>query len=365
MGRVEDKIREALSSRRRVLASSLQLALGAALGGSWAARAFAQNAAPAAPAAVRPVPGPPPPAAEGTKLVLLGTRGGPGVDLVRSQAASVVVVDGVPYLFDCGYGAVRQLVASGVGIQRVSTLFLTHLHNDHTSDIAALLSLQWTGSKTAPTEVYGPYGTARLVAGAIEFFRADIEIRTVDEGRNAPPESLYRGHDVAATAAPTLVFKDERVAVVAAESEHFLERAKSQMPHRALAYRIDTKERSIVFSGDTPYSKNLVALARNADVFVCEVMAQSVYEQMMARAKADADAGNANSVSRHVAETHSTPAVVGRMAAEAQVKTVVLNHQLPAARVPGGVDFPVTTFIDGVRAQFGGEVIVGQDLMVL
>ena len=53
------------------------------------------------------------------------------------------------------------------------------------------------------------------------------------------------------------------------------------------------------------------------------------------------------------------------MAAEAQVKTVVLNHQLPAARVPGGVDFPVSTFIDGVRAQFGGEVIVGQDLMVL
>jgi ribonuclease BN (tRNA processing enzyme) len=366
MDRVDETIVQALPTRRRVLAASVQLALGAALSGSWAARASAQSAAPAAVPATRPAPGvPPPPVAEGTKLVLLGTRGGPGVDLVRNQAASVVVVDGVPYLFDCGYGAVRQLVASGVGIQRVSTLFLTHLHNDHTSDIAALLSLQWTGTKTAPTEIYGPYGTARLVAGAIEFFRADVEIRTVDEGRNAPPAALYHGHDVQATATPTEVLKDERVRVTAAESEHFLERAKSQMPHRALAYRIDTKERSIVFSGDTPYSKNLVALARDADVFVCEVMAQSVYEQMMARAQADADAGNPNSVSRHVAETHSTPTVVGRMAAEAKVKTVVLNHQLPAARAPGGVDFPVTSFIDGVRAQFGGEVIVGQDLMVL
>jgi len=362
--RPEDKSAagEALPSRRGVLAGSLGFAVGAAMGGLLAApRAFAQSTAPSA---ARPA-GPPPPAAEGTKLVLLGTRGGPGVDLARSQSASAVVVDGVPYLVDCGYGTVRQLVASGIGIQRVSTLFLTHLHNDHTSDIAALLSLQWTGSKTAPTEIYGPYGTARLVEGAIAFFRGDVEIRTVDEGRNAPPESLYHGHDVAATVAPTQVLKDERATVTAAQSEHFLERARSQMPHRALAYRIETKQRSIVFAGDTPYSKNLVELARNADVFVCEVMAQSVYDLQMARAKANADAGNANSVARHVAETHSTPAVVGRMAAEANVKTVVLNHQLPAARVPGGVDFAITNFIDGVHEQFAGEVIVGQDLMVL
>jgi ribonuclease BN (tRNA processing enzyme) len=355
------------ASRRRLLAGSIQLAAGAALGGLLRGRrADAQNAAPARPAAAAPAPGgPPPPADEGTKLVLLGTRGGPGVDLVRSQSASAVVVHGVPYLIDCGYGAVRQLVASGLGIQRVSTLCLTHLHNDHTSDIAALLSLQWTGSKTAPTDVYGPYGTARLVEGAIAFFRGDVEIRTVDEGRTARPESLFRGHDVAATPTPTQVHKDERVSITAAESEHFPERAKTRMPHRALAYRIDTDERSIVFSGDTPYSKNLVALARNADLFVCEVIDQGVYDQNMERAKADEAAGNPNSISRHIAETHSTPAVVGRMAAEAQVKTVVLNHQLPAARVPGGVDYAVTRFIDGVRAQFGGQVIAGHDLMVL
>jgi ribonuclease BN (tRNA processing enzyme) len=355
-------------SRRRVLAGGLRLAMGAALGLGGAAwthgGASAQSAAPARTGT--PAPGAAPPAAaEGTKLVLLGTRGGPGVNLTQGQSASAVVVDGTPYLFDCGYGAVRQLVASGIGLQRVSTLFLTHLHNDHTSDIAALLSLQWTGSKAAPTDVYGPHGTARLVEGAIAFFRNDVEIRMVDEGRTVLPEALFRGHDVAATAAPTRVLADDRVTVTAAESDHFLERAKSQMPHRALAYRVDTKARSIVFSGDTPYSKNLVALARDADLFVCEVIAQSVYDETMERARADAAAGNVNSINRHIAETHSTPAVVGRMAREARVKTVVLNHQLPAARVPGGVDFAVTAFIDGVREEFDGEVIVGHDLMVL
>jgi ribonuclease BN (tRNA processing enzyme) len=326
------------------------------LGALPVARSVAQNnAAPASPgdAPVR-----------GTRLVLLGTRGGPGVDLVRSQTASAVVVDGAPYLFDCGYGTMRALVASGVGYQRVGAIFFSHLHNDHTSDLAALLSHQWTGSKTTPTHVYGPHGTSALVDAALAFFRADVEIRTVDEGRTARPQDLFKGHDVAATEAPTQVLNDERVTVTAAENAHYSELAKARMPHRALSYRIETDERSIVFSGDTAYSKNLVGLARGADFFVCEVMAQSVYERMMARAKEDADAGNANSVARHVAETHSTPADVGRMAAAAGVKTVVLYHQLPAAR-SGGLEAPATDFIDAVRAEFDGEVIVGHDLMVL
>jgi ribonuclease BN (tRNA processing enzyme) len=68
---------------------------------------------------------------------------------------------------------------------------------------------------------------------------------------------------------------------------------------------------------------------------------------------------------RHVATTHSTPADVGRMAREAKVKTLVLNHLIPGATNIGGLNLPVTAFIDGVRKDFDGEVIVGQDLMVI
>ena len=342
--------------RRTLLHSTLTLAAGAALGSLAPPRAHAQPPA-AGPAGPQPLPA-------GTHLVLLGTRGGPGVDLTRGQTASAVVVDGVPYLFDCGYGTMRQLVASGVGFQRVSSLFLSHLHNDHTSDIAALLSHQWTGSKATPTNVYGPPGTSALVQGAIAFFRGDVEIRTIDEGRTAKPEAMFFGHDVPGTATPTQVLKDERVTISAAENTHFPERAKALMTHRALSWRIDSAQRSIVFSGDTAYSENLVALARGADYFVCEIMAQSVYDQNMARAKADEEAGNLNSVSRHVAETHSTPRDVGRMATKAGVKTVVTYHQLPAAR-PAPLDVPVTRFIDDIRAEFDGQIVVGQDLMVL
>lgn len=343
--------------RRLALKTLVQLTAGAALGSALGRSALAQPPAGAPGAGPQPLP-------SGTHLVLLGTRGGPGVDLTRGQTASAVVVDGVPYLFDCGYGTLRQLVASNVGFQRVSSLFLSHLHNDHTSDIAALLSLQWTGSKTTPTNVYGPHGTAALVQGAIAFFRGDVEIRSVDEGRTAKPEQMFFGHDVPATAAPTQVLKDERVTITTAENTHFPERAKARMPHRALAWRIDSAQRSIVFTGDTAYSENVVGLARGADIMVSEIMAQSVYDQMMERAKADAAAGNTESISRHVAETHSTPADVGRMAAKAGVKTVVTYHQLPGAR-PAPLDVPVTAFIEGIRAEFDGEVIVGHDLMVL
>jgi ribonuclease BN (tRNA processing enzyme) len=308
------------------------------------------------PAANRP---PPPP---GTRLIMLGTRGGPGVSVDRSESASAVVVDGVPYLVDCGYGTMRALVQSGVGYQSVSTTFLTHLHDDHTADLAAMLAHQWTGSKATPTNVYGPYATERTVKGAIEFFRANVEIRTIDEGRTVPPENLFFGHDVDVGNEPVRVFADDKVVVTAVTNTHFPERFVARMQHRSLGYRFETSTRSICFSGDTAYSANVVKLARGADVFVCEVMDHRTYENNMRRAAEAAAAGNEESVARHVAETHSTPSMVGRMAKEASVKTVVLNHQLRGQAANG---FTLSSFIDGVRAEFDGNVIVGEDQQVL
>jgi ribonuclease BN (tRNA processing enzyme) len=301
----------------------------------------------------------------GTWLVLLGTRGGPSIDVTRAQTASAVVVDGRPYLVDCGYGALRQLVAAHVGYLQLDTVFFTHLHDDHTGDLAALLSYQWTNGKTTPTDAYGPYATASLVQAALAFMRANVEIRTVDEGHSVDPAKLFHGHDVAATAMPVQIFKDDKVTVTAVENTHYPSRATARMPHRSLALRFDTKERAIVFSGDTAYSENLVRLARNADVLVCEVLEQSVLDQMRRRAAEATAAGQANNIFRHVAESHSSPADVARMAAQANVRTVVLNHQVPGPAIPGGLAYPITGFIDGVRKGFTGEVIVGEDLMVL
>jgi ribonuclease BN (tRNA processing enzyme) len=300
----------------------------------------------------------------GAWVVLLGTRGGPGLDVVRAQTASAVVVDGQPYLIDCGYGALRQMIAGNVSYLQISTIFFTHLHDDHTGDLAALLSYQWTNGKTTATDSYGPYGTARMIAAAVSFFRANVEIRTADEGRTVDVDKQFHGHDVPATDAPVQVFRDDRVTVTAIENTHYPARSKAHMPHRSLALRLQTKDRPTVFAGDTAYSANVVKLARGADLFVCEVVDATVLQQAQERAKEAAAAGNPNNIFRHVAETHCSPADVARMAAEANVKTVVLNHQV-AAPSTGTLAYPATAFIQAMRPTFGGEVIVGQDLMVL
>ena len=347
-------------SRRDVLSNALAAGACALLPPLFTPTAHAQDTGGGPAIAALPAPAGPLP---GAWLVLLGTRGGPGIDLTRAQTASAVVVDGHPYLVDCGYGALRQLVASNVGYLQLSTIFFTHLHDDHTGDLAALLSYQWTNGKTTATDAFGPYGTARMVAAAVAFFRANVEIRTADEGRSVDADKQFHGHDHAAGDAPVPLFKDDRISVTAIENTHFPERSKARMPHRSLALRVDTKERSIVFGGDTAYSANLVKLARNADLFVCEVVNPTVLQQMQELAKKAAADGNPNNIYRHVAETHSSPADVARMAAEANVKTVVLNHQVPGPA--GTLAYPVTAFIEDVRRGFGGEVVVGQDLMVL
>jgi ribonuclease BN (tRNA processing enzyme) len=309
-------------------------------------------------------PAPPPPQ-KGTQLVLLGTQGGPNVNLRRSQAANAIVVDGRTYLVDCGYGTLRSLVAAGLGYQQIGTAFITHLHDDHVADVAALLSLQWTGSKREPTDVYGPFGTTAMVDAAIAFAKANTDIRITDEGRTARPEQSFHGHDVQVTSNPLQVFKDDRLTVTAVENTHYPERAKALMPYRALAYRFDTATRSIVITGDTAYSKNIVGLAKGVDLFVCELIDQPQYEANLARARTAQEAGNQNSVAQHVVETHSNNEQVGRMASEAGVKTVVLTHLLPGSNRPGTGEYPDSSYIDGVRKVFNGQVIVGRDLMVL
>ena len=302
----------------------------------------------------------------GSTLVLLGTQGGPSVNLGRSEAANAVIVNGRPYLVDCGYGALRALVQAGIAYNDVADVFLTHLHDDHTSDVPALLSHKWTGNRAQATTVRGPHGTAGLVQAALAYLKANADIRTVDEGRTGRPEDLFRGVDVEAAAAPVEVFRDERVRVTAVENTHFPDRARARMAYRSLAYRFTMADRSFVFSGDTAYSKNLVELARGADLFVCEAIDVSLHQQLEKQAAAaEAETKNPNSVARHVVETHVTTEDVGRMAAEAKVRTVVLSHLLPGSNAQRGGELPDTAYIESVRKHFGGEVIVGRDQMRL
>jgi len=302
------------------------------------------------------------PGTSGTDLILLGTQGGPNFRVERVECSSAIVVDGRIYVIDCGYGALGRMGEAGLNYREVGNIFLTHLHDDHTSDVVTLLSHQWTGGRIDPTLVVGPYGTERLVEAALTYFEANTAIRLVDEDRSVLPTEIFSGHDIEATPAPTEVFSDDRVTVSSVENTHLPESALEQVPYRAVSYRFDSRDRSITISGDTAYSENLIRLAEGSDVFVCETIeAGTTRENFERRVAAGAYADNPEGIWKHVIETHSSTQDAGRMAAAAGVGTLVLTHLLPGALM----DVPDELYLEGVREHFDGEVIVGQDLMVI
>ena len=274
-----------------------------------------------------------------TRLVLLGTAGGPRPSSLRAAPSQAICVGDRTYLVDCGDGVGRQLALAKIPLSTLRAVFITHQHSDHNSGYGPLLSLGWTQLQPV-LEIYGPPPLERMTKLWFEMNAFDLQLRVKDEGRR-PLDELLRAHDVVANG---IVFKDHRVAVRAAHNHH------PPIEH-SLAYRFDSADRSIVISGDTTYADSVVELAKNADVLVHEVYDRGYVEG----GKGPYTAG----IRRHIVATHSSPEDVGRVAAAARVRTVVLTHFVPNDNPEIADD----TWTAGVRKHFSGTVIAGRDLM--
>jgi len=298
-------------------------------------------------------------AASGLRALLLGTQGGPNFNLVRGETASMVMLDKRLYMVDCGYGALAALVRANLNYRDVGDIFLTHLHDDHVADVVSLLGHQWTGGRVLPTTVHGSAGTRRLVSAAIAYNQVNEEIRLVDEARSARVASLFKSREIAATATPTVVLRDADLTVSAIENTHYPAASKRHTSQRSLALRFDARGRSIVFSGDTAYSANLVALARGADVLVCEAMhVAATRASFDERVKAGAYADNPEGIWAHIVGTHTPLDVAGRMAREAGVRTLVLNHIIPGGWNP---ELDDEFYRREAAREFSGTIVVGRD----
>jgi ribonuclease BN (tRNA processing enzyme) len=279
-----------------------------------------------------------------TRLILLGTKGGPRVSRGRANPANVVVVNDRPYVIDCGYGVTRQLVDAGIEAHDVRTILITHHHSDHMLELGPLVYSAWVGGLREPIDVWGPPPVSKIVASFLESMAYDIDIRTADEGR-PDPRKLVRVHEFEP---PGRVFEADGLKVSATKVRH------PPLTH-AYAYRFDTPGRSIVLSGDTTYSPELIALARGADVLVHEVMHLASIDRMLSRVP------NAPALRKVLIGYHTTTEQLGHVAAEAGVKTLVLSHFVP------GDDPSITDamWAEGVRKNFAGEIVVGRDLMTI
>jgi len=280
-----------------------------------------------------------------SRLILLGTGGGPRPRKANSAPAQVIVVNDVAYVIDCGDGVARQLVSAGIRLTQLRHILLTHQHSDHNADYGNLILLAWAAGLRTRVDAWGPPPLGGMTDLFFELNATDIRARTADEGR-VPLRPLVHPHDVRA-GGPGM--HDENVRVTAALVHH-----PPMVP--AFAYRFDADDRSIVVSGDTTPSEHLVALARNADVLVHEALFDAAAVERLV-----ASVPNASDLRRSILSHHTTAEEAGRVAAEAQVGTLVLSHLIPS-------EDPAVTeamWSDAARKHFRGQVIVGRDLMQL
>lgn len=279
-----------------------------------------------------------------SRLILLGTAGGPTPKPNRAAPAQVIVVNGASYVVDCGNGVARQMVLAKLKLGSIRSVFLTHQHSDHNADYGNLLWLAWATDLAKPVDTYGPPPLVQMTRQFLALNDYDIRTRMADEGRPALA-NLIVPHEIGTGG---LVMQDDNVKVTAALVDH-------PPVSPAFAYRFDCPDRSIVFSGDTRPSPALVKLAQGADILVHEVMHLPSLEQLIASEP------NAKTLREHLLASHSTTEQVGRIATEAGVKTLVLSHF-----VPGGYPFlKDEVWFDAVRPYFSGNLVVGRDLMEL
>jgi ribonuclease BN (tRNA processing enzyme) len=267
-------------------------------------------------------------------VTLTGT-GSPRPSPERANSGQVIRAGERLILLDCGGGTMRRLLDAGIDATGIETMFLTHLHSDHTLDYAEFILGSWSMGRSA-LSVYGPPGTRRLHdLLLLEPYRADIEYR-LSLGRS--PAGIM---DIDVNEFESgLIYDDGELRVRAVPAIHST---------YTVALRFDYAGKSIVHSGDTCYTPDLVELALGADILI--------HDACMAPAAVFKDTAVWPNLYDHLKEHHATPEEAGRAAREAGVKTLVLTHFL--------IGTDIEEALRRAATEFNGEIIAGTDLMTI
>jgi ribonuclease BN (tRNA processing enzyme) len=289
-------------------------------------------------------------------LRTLGTAG-PVPRRGRAQSSDLLSVNGAHYVIDAGDGVTRRIAQAGIELRDIGIIFITHHHDDHTAGLGTLMSAAWDRQRTKPIHVYGPPKTEQLVRAAVQYFAISAEIRIADGGRTVPIARVFVGHDVGTG----VIYQDANIRVTAVENSHFsFHTGPAAGKHKSYSYRFETPDRVIVFTGDTGHSDAVTELAREADVLVtetcsCEDRKQGMINDGRWQAMTPAEQ---DGIMRQATQGHMTLDLVGKLAAGAKVRTVVLSHLTQRF---GSDDY--TPWAEQVKKHFSGRVLVAEDLM--
>ncbi len=289
---------------------------------------------------------------EGLHVAFCGT-GSPLPDPGRGGACTAVIADGRVFLFDAGEGAAESLALMGIAPSNVEAVFLTHFHSDHINGLGALaLQHVFRGNVTGPLAIYGGPGVERVVGGFNEAFAQDHSYRVAHHGAEVAPAAGFE------LAAMPIVAPDSGLGTVLIDGDITISvfNVHHESVSPAYGYRISDGQRSVVISGDTAYSPNLVEAAVGADLLVHEALAPKLIDQLRQTALRHGNDGLAI-VMTDIPSYHASPADVVRAANESGVRALALTHLIPG--LPGS--FFDDLFLDGAADDFAGDFWITRD----
>lgn len=300
---------------------------------------------------------PSPPTPSSIQLLFLGTNGGPVLHAEHSEPSTLLIVEGRPYLIDCGIGTIRRLLRANVQSKTIHTIFFTHLHSDHDLGLADVMASDFgtVGDSSAVINIYGPPQTAVFVNAAFEYIRIPSAVFAAETPGNPALVSPFKAHEIQG---PGLIYQDDKIRVIAAENTHYVlmpANLRSQM--KSYSYRFETPEGVVVFTGDTGPSDAVTQLAKGADVLVSETTAAtpallSASVSITAR-KNHWSPDRTNRFMTHMTQAHLSLRQVGEMASQAHVGSVILYHYGPGRP---------SAYPAEVKEYFSGPVFAPADL---
>jgi ribonuclease BN (tRNA processing enzyme) len=283
-----------------------------------------------------------------TTITLLGT-GTPHPSLERQSSSYLVETGGDTILLDHGTGSHHRLLESGHQAVDVTHVFFTHLHYDHCMDYARLVLQRWDqGADRIPDlDVYGPAPIHRmtdLLFGPDGVYGPDIRARI--EHQSSIDTFAARGGTPPRKRPTPRVREIKAGDVVQGKSWKLTAgHAVHVQPYlECLAFRLDTEDGSLCYSGDSGATDAIVELARGCDILI-----------------------HMNHLFSGTAPTSAFRDAVGhhkgnaRAAQRAGVKTLVLVHAVPSIDQPRIRE----RIVHEIRQEFSGNVVWGHDLMQL
>jgi ribonuclease Z len=268
-------------------------------------------------------------------VTIVGSGGGPAVNLQRFGPSILVRAGSETLLFDCGRGATLRLAQLGVPLENVRQLFLTHLHSDHIIDIPDLLLTPWAGpaARQQPFEVWGPDGTEVMMRRLQEAFAFDIHVRRDIDEKFSKEGITVRSHDI--HEGP--VFERNGVRVTAFLVDHGPVKP-------AFGYRVDYMNRSFAMSGDTRFSENLIKFAQGVDLLIHEATAGDV----------NRSTNQTREQVENIIAHHTLPEQAGEVFSRVKPKLAIYAHAPVSAAL-----------ITRTRTTYQGPLETGEDMMTI